>query len=103
MTDVTDEIQRAGRFAEIASYQRFAYACAALLLVSGVFHGFVFLVDGGSWEGPVSWRKPIVFGLSFGVTLATLTWIVGLAEDPEDHRVGRSWGRCRWRRSSRSS
>ena len=77
MSAVTHEIIRAGRFAPAASYQRFAYACAGLLLLSGVFHGIVFLVDGGPWEGPVSWRKPIVFGLSFGVTLATLSWIVG--------------------------
>jgi hypothetical protein len=78
MSAVTNEITRAGRFTPVSSYQRFAYACAALLLASGVFHGFVFLIDGGSWEGPVSWRKPIVFGLSFGVTLATLAWIVGM-------------------------
>jgi hypothetical protein len=78
MSAVTNEILRAGRFTPAASYQKFAYACAALLLASGVFHGFVFLIDGGSWEGPVSWRKPIVFGLSFGILLMTLTWIMGL-------------------------
>jgi len=78
MSAVTNEILRAGRFTPTASYQKFGYACAALLLASGVFHGFVFLLDGGSWEGPVSWRKPIVFGLSFGIVLMTVGWIVGL-------------------------
>jgi hypothetical protein len=78
MSAFTNEIKSAGRFNEVASYQKFAYACAALLLASGVFHGFVYLVDGGPWEGPVSWRKPITFGLSFGILLATLTWITGL-------------------------
>jgi hypothetical protein len=78
MSAVTNEILCVGRFTPATSYQRFAYACAALLLASGVFHGFVFLIDGGSWEGPVSWRKPIVFGLSFGITLLTVSWIVGL-------------------------
>ena len=77
MSAVTNEITRAGRFTPAASYQRFAYACAGLLLLSGMFHGIVFLVDGGPWEGPVSWRKPVVFGLSFGITLATIAWIVG--------------------------
>ena len=77
MSAVTNEITRAGRFTPVASHQRFAYACAGLLFLSGVFHGVVFLVDGGPWEGPVSWRKPIVFGLSFGITLATIAWIVG--------------------------
>jgi hypothetical protein len=77
MSAVTNEITRAGRFTPAASYQRFAYACAGLLLLSGLFHGIVFLVDGGPWEGPVAWRKPVVFGLSFGITLATIAWIVG--------------------------
>jgi hypothetical protein len=35
----------------------------------------VLVVTGGSWEGPVSWRKPMSFGLSFGVTLATIGWV----------------------------
>ena len=78
MSTVTNEILRAGRFTPATSHQRFAYACAALLLASGVLHGLVFLFDGGSWEGPVSWRKPIVFGLSFGIMLLTVSWIVGL-------------------------
>ena len=78
MSAVTNEILRAGRFTTVASYQKFAYACAGLLLASGVFHGVVFLIDGGAWEGPVSWRKPIVFGLSFGILLLTVSWIVGL-------------------------
>jgi hypothetical protein len=78
MSAVTNEILRAGRFTPATSYQKLAYACATLLLISGAFHSLVFLIDGGSWEGPVSWRKPIVFGLSFGITLMTLTWIVGL-------------------------
>jgi len=33
------------------------------------------LISGGSWEGPLSWRKPATFGLSFGVTLINITWI----------------------------
>ena len=70
MSAVTNEILRAGRFTPATSYQKFAYACAALLLASGVFHGFVFLFDGGAWEGPVSWRKPIVFGLTFRIRIS---------------------------------
>jgi hypothetical protein len=72
------DVVRVGRFTPVASYQRFAYGSAAVLVVSGAFHSMVFLVDGGSWEGPVSWRKPIVFGLSFGISLLTLAWIAGL-------------------------
>lgn len=71
------DLVRIGRFRPVAPYQRFAYLCAAVLVLSGVAHGVVFLVDGGPWEGPVSWRKPIVFGLSFGIALATVSWIMG--------------------------
>lgn len=77
MSDLLHDIARSGRFAPQASYQRLGYACAVLLLLSGMFHLLVFLVDGGSWEGPVSWRKPVVFGLSFAITLATITWFMG--------------------------
>lgn len=77
MTELSTRLARIGRFTAVPAYQKFAYYCAALLVLSGLFHGVVYLVDGGPWEGPLSWRKPIVFGLSFGITLATLAWTVG--------------------------
>ena len=76
MRDLVADMVRIGRFRPPTSYQWLGYVCAALLIVSGLFHVLVYLVDGGSWEGPISWRKPIVFGLSFGITLATLTWFM---------------------------
>ncbi|MQY08121.1 hypothetical protein [Actinomadura macrotermitis] len=51
------------------------HVIGALLLVSGLFHLAVFAVDGGPWEGPVSWRKAVTFGLSFGLTLITIAWV----------------------------
>jgi hypothetical protein len=78
---VTDLV-RAGRFTPVASYQRFAYVCGGLLVLSGLLHGAAYVVDGGPWSGPVSWRKPIVFGLSFGVTLLTLTWFMSFLRPP---------------------
>jgi hypothetical protein len=54
---------------------RRCYAIAAVLFSSGLFHLAVQAVLGGPWEGPVSWRKPTTFGLAFGLTLATLTWV----------------------------
>ena len=54
---------------------RVCYAISAILVLAGVFHFGVFLVRGGPWYGPVSWRKPTTFGLSFGLTLATITWV----------------------------
>jgi hypothetical protein len=65
-------------------YQTFSWILGALVLMSGILHFAVFLVDGGSWNGPVSWRKPVTFGLSFGLTTVTLTWIAGMLR----HRGG---------------
>lgn len=55
--------------------ERLCLATAAALFASGLFHLGVFAVAGGPWDGPVSWRKPATFGLSFGLTLAALTWV----------------------------
>jgi hypothetical protein len=54
--------------------ERFCYGLGAVLVCVGLFHLVVFAVDGGPWYGPVSWRKPATFGLSFGLTLAAVTW-----------------------------
>jgi hypothetical protein len=63
--------------------ERVAYAVGAALMASGLFHVLVFAVDGGAWQGPVSWRKPITFGLSFGLTLISAAWAMSFL------RIGR--------------
>ncbi|MGW2704705.1 hypothetical protein [Streptomyces sp. NPDC001340] len=55
--------------------ERLCHATGLLLVLSGLAHLVVFAVDGGPWDGPVSWRKPVTFGLSFGVTLIAITWV----------------------------
>ena len=47
---------------------------AGLVLV-GTAHLAMPLVDPRPWLGPVSWRKPVTFGVSFGLTLITITWV----------------------------
>ena len=54
-------------------------APAKHLLISGIvltglglFHVIVWLILGGAWEGPISWRKPILFGVSTGLTLISI-------------------------------
>ncbi|MGW7524641.1 hypothetical protein [Streptomyces sp. NPDC054783] len=54
---------------------RLCHATGLLLVLSGLVHLGVFAVDGGPWFGPVSWRKPVTFGLSFGLTLIAITWV----------------------------
>jgi hypothetical protein len=58
--------------------ERVAYVVAAVLVASGLVHLGVLLGTGGTWLGPVSMRKPMTFGLSFGLTLATVAWVTSL-------------------------
>ena len=45
-----------------------------VLVVSGLAHVAMWAVLGGPWEGPVTWRKPILFGISGGLTCLSLGW-----------------------------
>lgn len=45
------------------------------LLFSGMSHIVVWAVLGGPWEGAVTWRKPILFGISGGLTSLSLAWV----------------------------
>ena len=76
-----------GYWTKAENYQKFAYIISALLIASGVFHMGVFLLAGEPWAGPVSWRKPIVFGFSFGATNLILAWVLTFLPR---HRV-RGW------------
>lgn len=49
-------------------------AIGILLVGSGVAHLVIWGVLGGPWEGPVTWRKPILFGISGGLTSLSLGW-----------------------------
>ena len=46
-----------------------------LLIASGLVHVGVWGLLGGPWEGPVTWRKPILFGISTGLTSLSLGWV----------------------------
>src|SRR5437763_10905013 len=55
--------------------ERAGYLVGALLLASGLIHLATLAIGGGSWEGPLSLRKAVTFGLSFGLTLITIVWV----------------------------
>jgi hypothetical protein len=55
--------------------ERAGYIVGTLLLASGLIHLGLLIVSGGSWSGPLSLRKAMSFGLSFGVTLITIVWV----------------------------
>ena len=65
-----------GYWTHAESYQKFLYVIGGLLVASAVFHLAVLLVTGGSWQGSVSWRKPILFGEAFGLTCVSVAWIM---------------------------
>lgn len=68
--------------------ERVCHLIGAALIVSGLFHLAVFAVDGGPWDGPVSWRKPTTFGLSFGLTLITIAWVSSFLRIGDRARTG---------------
>lgn len=65
----------AGGWARARRAERVCYVVGGLLIAAGLFHLLMFVVDGGPWYGPVSWRKPATFGFSFGLTLIAITWV----------------------------
>jgi hypothetical protein len=62
-------------WADAQGYQRLAYLVGLVLLATGLVHAAIWAVVGGSAEGPLSWRKPVTFGFSFGLTDITLAWV----------------------------
>lgn len=66
------------------------YVAGSILILSGLFHVLVFLISGGSWEGPISWRKPILFGITGGLTTVSVAWVIGYLAQRKSLRV-MSW------------
>jgi hypothetical protein len=74
MADILRQVWLAVR--PITAQQRFLWWCGTLMLASGAAHAVVAVVDGATWWGPVSWRKPVVFGLSFGILAWSAVWVL---------------------------
>jgi hypothetical protein len=66
-----------GYWQEARPYQRLGYLVGGALIVVGLAHLVAWLVVGGAWAGPVSFRKPTTFGISFGLTTITMAWVAG--------------------------
>ena len=63
-----------GYWSDARPVQRVAYVGGAVL-IGRLAHGLMRLIVGGSLDGPLSWRKPTTFGVSFGLTAITLAWV----------------------------
>jgi hypothetical protein len=66
-----------GYWRQARPWQRLGYLVGAALIVVGLCHLLAWLVVGGAWAGPVSFRKPTTFGISFGLTTVTMAWVAG--------------------------
>lgn len=55
--------------------ERVSYLIGLVLILSGVIHLSGFAIDPRPLLGPLSWRKPVTFGVSFGLTLVSIAWI----------------------------
>jgi hypothetical protein len=59
----------------LTNTERVAYVVGGLLLTSGLIHLAILVVTSATWEGPLSLRKAMTFGVSFGLTLLTIVWV----------------------------
>jgi hypothetical protein len=72
-----------GYWHQARPWQRLGYLVGAALVVVGLAHAAAWLLVGGAWAGPVSFRKPTTFGISFGLTTITLAWVAGQLRIPD--------------------
>jgi hypothetical protein len=66
-----------GYWQQARPWQRLGYLVGGALILVGIGHLLAWLVVGGAWAGPVSFRKPTTFGISFGLTTVTVAWVAG--------------------------
>ena len=59
----------------MASFSRFQQFAVVALLVSGCLHLLLWSAGEQAWEGPTSFRKPALFGISTGLTLWSCLWV----------------------------
>ena len=59
-------------------------AGGSVLVLTGLVHVAVWATWGGPWAGPLSWRKPILVGISGGLTSRSLGWAWA--------KLARRWG-----------
>lgn len=59
----------------MASLSRFQQFAVVALLLSGCLHLLLWSIGEQAWEGPTSFRKPALFGISTGLTLWSCLWV----------------------------
>lgn len=59
----------------MASLSRFQQFAVVALLLSGCLHLLLWSIGEQAWDGPTSFRKPALFGISTGLTLWSCLWV----------------------------
>jgi hypothetical protein len=77
MQNDTGQARTAERWRSLRPVERICWLVGAALIGSGLVHLVVAVADPRPWLGPLSWRKPVTFGLSFGTVLIAITWVAG--------------------------
>ena len=77
MQNDTGRARAADRWRSLRPVERICWLVGAALIGSGLVHLVVAVADPRPWLGPLSWRKPVTFGLSFGTVLIAITWVAG--------------------------
>ena len=63
---------------EASRAQRWLYSCGLVLVLHAIVHLVPLAFAPLPWDGKISWRKPILFGVSAGTTAISLGWVLGL-------------------------
>ena len=58
------------------SSQKLLFWIISVLIASGAFHLLILIFNGAEWNGPLSPRKPALFGFSAGLTLWSIAWVI---------------------------
>ena len=73
--DISKPISQSSTTGNVFSF-RLAVWLGVLLIASGSVHLAVYAILGTTWHGPLSLRKPALFGISGGLTVWSLAWLM---------------------------
>lgn len=66
-------------WADLPAPHRLLAGVGLLLMLIGIFSIGIFAVKGGPLDGPISWRKPVLFSLAIGGIQVAVAWVASHA------------------------
>ncbi|XZE43493.1 hypothetical protein SH467x_003057 [Pirellulaceae bacterium SH467] len=74
--DRGEQVDTIARANETSWAWSFSWLMVYAMLLSGLIHVPMFALGEREWEDPISFRKPILFGISTGLTLGSMLWVL---------------------------